>query len=64
MSVEIFDDMGMILILSKAISYVDHMKETDKLSFEKWYFGHYHGDWQTVIDGKHYEMLFEGIKEL
>lgn len=37
---------------------------SDKLSFEKWYFGHYHGDWQTVIDGKHYEMLFEGIKEL
>lgn len=28
MSVEIFDDIGMILILSKAISYVDQMKET------------------------------------
>lgn len=28
MSAEIFDDMGMILTLSKAISYVDHMKET------------------------------------
>ena len=28
MSVEIFDDVGMILILSKAIYYVDKMKET------------------------------------
>lgn len=28
MSVEIFDDMGMILMLSKAISYVNQMKET------------------------------------
>ena len=31
----------------------------DKTEFKKWYFGHFHGDWQN---GK-YEMLFENIKE-
>lgn len=42
--------------------FLDEIAE--KLSFKKWYFGHYHGDWYTDLDGKHYEMLFEGIKEL
>ena len=31
----------------------------DRLTFKKWYFGHFHGDWQNGI----YEMLFENIKE-
>lgn len=33
---------------------------SDKLSFDKWYFGHYHGEW---INGK-YEMLFAKIEYL
>lgn len=33
---------------------------SDKLDFDKWYFGHYHADWQN---GK-YEMLFQSIKLL
>ena len=31
----------------------------DKLDFNKWYFGHFHGDW---INDK-YEMLYSSIKE-
>lgn len=33
---------------------------SDKLNFDKWYFGHYHGDW---VNGK-YEMLFTKIELL
>ena len=31
----------------------------DRLTFKKWYFGHFHGDWENG----NYEMLFEKIKE-
>ena len=31
----------------------------DNLDFNKWYFGHFHGDW---VNGK-YEMLYNSIKE-
>lgn len=31
----------------------------DRLLFKKWWFGHFHGDWQNG----NYEMLFESVKE-
>lgn len=31
----------------------------DKLKFNKWYYGHYHGEWLV----KNYELMFENIKE-
>lgn len=34
-------------------------KVADNISFDKWYFGHFHGDWEN---GK-YEMLYKTIKE-
>lgn len=35
-------------------------KISDKLDYQKWYFGHYHGEW---INGK-YELMFKNIKIL
>lgn len=34
-------------------------KLADNISFDKWYFGHFHGEW---INGK-YEMLYKTVKE-
>ena len=34
-------------------------KVADNISFDKWYFGHFHGEW---VNGK-YEMLYKTIKE-
>ena len=33
---------------------------SDKLQFNDWYFGHYHGDW----DNGKYHLLFNSWKEL